>query len=372
MTLSATIAATPWTNCPPLPRGMPHTLLRAMATLDTIQLEIKPRSRQLLRILLRYVSARNASIPIFPKKNTLARIMGCGEATIFRLLHELENHRLVTRIQQEFSKKNGRAMSGRIQITRMLADMLNLPYDAAVNHMDKLSTVDTVKHDPIHSSPGVDKLSTQSNTRINPGFSTWQQWRLPNDVLWLVQTGGMTAPQVLQLMAIMKRRGQRLSDILACRGERLRQLRGAALYAYLRALTASDTDFAGVVERQLQERRRKTEAEARRTALEAARRRMQGNIYRHARTGLFYRPRGHLVEVYRNLKDLRPLWHAPCDPAFVEAVTLGKMIAVASDALGGSPGEMTVETDFRPDPGLFGMLRDSIKPLRLRPTVDHK
>ncbi|MDB5795857.1 MAG: Replication protein, partial [Noviherbaspirillum sp.] len=225
-------------------KNLPNRILRAID--DALHLHGLSRC---LRItfaeLCRFVPQAEPFATIFAKKETIADRIGVEVRTVQRHLAALEAQGLIERLSQERKSRNGRFSIARIRLTRKAAELVGL-IDAG--------------SDLMHSSPS-DNLST-GHTLSEPTISKPQlpqrtENGLPVELAWLTGNG-VSRAGVFCLMGLAKAKNKRLSDIATVVHDRIKELKGSGLFAYLAALCKGPTDFAVAA---ANERKRRQDAE---------------------------------------------------------------------------------------------------------------
>ena len=79
-------------------------------------------------------------------------------------------------------------------------------------------------------------------------------YALPSEFFWLVEGGKLTPSQVFLLMRLFSNRGQRLSDAVYVLRPTIEQLPRAKVFAYLRKVAVSPTDFRWLAKEKTQQR----------------------------------------------------------------------------------------------------------------------
>jgi DNA-binding transcriptional ArsR family regulator len=239
-----TIEATAGTLVPAKRKNLPNRILRAID--DALHLHGLSRClRMTFAELCRFVPQAEPFATIFAKKETIADRIGVEVRTVQRHLAALEAQGLIERLNQERKSRNGRFSIARIRLTRKAAELVGL-IDAG--------------SDLMHSPPS-DNLST-GHTLSEPTISKPQlpqrtENGLPVELAWLTGNG-VSRAGVFCLMGLAKTRNKRLSDIATVVYDRIKELKGSGLFAYLAALCKGPTDFAVAA---ANERKRRQDAE---------------------------------------------------------------------------------------------------------------
>lgn len=224
-------------------RNLPVRILRAIDA--ALHLPSIPRClRATLAEIVRYVPQAAPLSTVFARKERIAARLNASERTVFRHLAALKTEKLIEVLPQERKSRNGRFAIARIRLTEAGAAQLGL--------MEGV----------IQSPPGAKMadgytLTEPTNSKNQPAANNAT---VPADLTRL-SAQGMKRQGIFALMGMASARGKRLSDIVAVKGETLRELRGRRLFGYLRSLAQGPTDFAYAAQ---EARRQAAESEARR------------------------------------------------------------------------------------------------------------
>lgn len=231
-------------------RNLPVRILRAIDA--ALHLSSIPRCmRATLAEIVRCVSQADPFKTVFAHKKTLAERIGAWESTVYRHLAALESkYQLIERVEQERRSYNGKFAVSRIRLTRLGAELLGLAEPGVIQG----SPTPILEAGHIVSEPTNSKNQPAANAATVPADLT------------RLSAQGMKRQGIFALMGMASAKGKRLSDIVAVKGETLRELRGRRLFGYLRSLAQGPTDFAHAAR---EARRRAAESEARR--IDAAR-----------------------------------------------------------------------------------------------------
>ena len=232
--------------------------------------------------------------PIYPRKTTLARYADVGQATVYRALRDLEAKDLITRQEQE-RLEDGTLDITTIQITRRLAVALSIVVDspslpACNSSQEQLPTPNTTvevtatptitahpeqsvqptplppthqpqtiplravpfipkKIDGLIAGPICREQSSEPKASVNyqsasPRFVRIEGRSVAQELLWLITEKRLTFGGLFELQRLAKQvPGQCLSDFVALRSDRIRQLQTTNdCYKYLRTLIAQKLD----------------------------------------------------------------------------------------------------------------------------------
>lgn len=257
----------------------------------------KSTTAVLQAILAAGVSAENPYEPVFAKKATLAKLARCSEVTVYRAMRFLEESGWITRSSQE-RLEDGSMDIGLVSITEKLATLVGFivsPTNQQCDTTDKgvvepeanKTVIDTeaVAHG-FQSNPRAEAVSSgrQDQNRLHRGTasgsssgkmkdgliggpiytgerlvdpkasvnhqSTRQEFvriegrSVARELVWLIEEGRLTFGALFQLQTLAKQvPGQQLSDFVAFRSERIKQLSTANdCYRYLKKLITDGID----------------------------------------------------------------------------------------------------------------------------------
>lgn len=223
--------------------------------------------------LIKLVDCNDIRKGIFARRETLAKMAGRSMNQVKRALAWLEANGVITRNKRAHAGNRGSTSD--IYFTPRVLDMLQL-------------SVPT----PSELKPGVVKPVIKREVletgEVKYSRAPWVKVgkvRLPADLTGLVTHGGITGPGVLRLMALARKFGKSLSDVLAACQKRFkeiemagRSLAGRSLFVYLKKAATgerrSEADIAKDLAAQAEaervhqaklaqeHKRRKAEAEA--------------------------------------------------------------------------------------------------------------
>ena len=241
---------------------LPNRILRAIdAAMHSGSLP--RRLRPTLAQLVRFVSQDRPFETIFAKKETIALRTDSSVETIYRHLSALRELGLIETLDQERKSRNGRYAVSRIRLTAKCAELVGLVssaeqplpetvleaapvlFEASVSQSEP-PACGSATSEVIHNPPSV--KMTCRHTLTEPTISKSQPTRrtqngLPMDLTWLTRNG-LSRSGIFKLMSIAKQAGKRLSDVVTAVYDRIESIKGARLYAYLKALASGPTDFA--------------------------------------------------------------------------------------------------------------------------------
>jgi DNA-binding transcriptional ArsR family regulator len=316
---------------PAKPRNLPNRILRAFD--QAMHLKGLPRgARDVLAELCRFVPQNLPFQTIFAHKKTIADRMGMSERSLYRHLSTLESRQLIEVLEQDRKTRNGRFTVARIRLTRLAAALIGLieapellpdPEEPASTPAHATAAVDSpaLSAAPVASLNAIANTTAPNNDTASPALM--EQAKLassctalpdasgstdnisallvihtppsakmaarhtlseptiskhqptartengvPADLAWL-SSCGVSRPGIFKLMGLAKARAKRLSDIVLAVRERLRDMMGGRLYAYLAKLATGPTDFAMLAanERKRIEEAREAETYARKARI---------------------------------------------------------------------------------------------------------
>ena len=251
------------------PRNLPNRILRAIDGALNIQ-GLPKCVRPTLAAICRFVSQSEPFATIFAHKETIAKRTGSSEETIYRHLRKLKTLDLISVLDQERKSRNGRFAVSRIRLTKKAAMLLGLiPNEedifteepvqptttiqasmSAINRVNtaKIASANTPEIAVIHSTPSV--KMTDGHTLSEPTLSNYQPPQpvhtkngLPMDLAWMTGNG-LSKAGIFGLMGLAKQNKKRLSDIVTVLHERIKDLKGRALFAYVASICKGPSDFS--------------------------------------------------------------------------------------------------------------------------------
>ena len=253
----------------PSPTIYPVAIQRACAALDE-----SPVFRDLpdgyFRVVLRLfmkINLAQLAAPFVASRTTLARESGRSVETVGRAIAWLEERKLITRAQK--AQPGLRGSCAPITPTKRLLAALEFRGGTGVrSDMKPPNTGDTTPKQPPFGYPQDNAgLAVKSDGSISlppEGLQSKEttgvtgspvkpqekaktvvvgKFRLPADLAPLVVDQGLAPTGLLSLMAIARKAGQRLSDVVAVAKNWLIGLQGRQLYAYLLTLIRQGKDF---------------------------------------------------------------------------------------------------------------------------------
>lgn len=258
-------------------RNLPNRILRAIDNalhLGGLANTLRPT----LAEICRFVPQARPFDTVFARKQKIAERTGLSERSIYRHLKVLQRAGLIEITEQERKSRNGRFSISRIRLTRLAAELLGLiavetdhllkdeiiaessqPIDTPPGNLEEAASINlSVVHSaekPFMHSPPTDNLAV-GHILTKPTFTKNQPQPtkngLPLDLSWLT-SHGISRAGVFKLMGLAKNNKKRLSDIVVVVKDRLVEMRGGRLYAYLAALSKGPSDFSSAA---IQERSR--------------------------------------------------------------------------------------------------------------------
>lgn len=292
-----------------LAADLPPSIQRAIARVATVAVEAAPaaldlRDRWVLIQLIRNISLDDPFAPVAIRKATLARQIGCSQATVYRSLAKLEQAGWIARSQVK-SRRTGFqvgccvfsaeavAWLGVGEPARRGAARRSSVRDACSTSVELCSQLST-KGQPAGAEAVVEKRK-----------ATNAEDKVPPDVRWLVGSKRVSAFGVFALMREAARHGHRLSDVAAACRPAIE--RAADAFAFVKRLVSQPRDFAYIVAQQ-RERDARAERQARQaredSQLAAS---LQGTWWHDVPRGRILKVRGEFVEIAEPREAVRPL-----------------------------------------------------------------
>jgi hypothetical protein len=242
----------------------------------------KSTTAVLQAILATGVSTINPFDPVFAKKENLAKLAGCSEASVYRALNTLEKTGWIIRHPQE-RLEDGSLDIGLIVITKRLAELLGLitiknlsstnntknksqnlkSIEENNNHNKEKSittSVDNSKEDssklpftkmkdgltdgPINKGLTEVDQETSVNNQSQPAFIRIDGRSVARELYWLISEKKLTFGGLFELQKLAKKvPGQLLSDFVAYKQERIKELKTTNdCYRYLKKLISEGID----------------------------------------------------------------------------------------------------------------------------------
>lgn len=251
------------------PRNLPNRILRAIDGALNIQ-GLPKCVRPTLAAICRFVSQAEPFATIFAHKDTIAKRTGASEETIYRHLRTLKTLDLISVLDQERKSRNGRFAVSRIRLTKKAAVLLGLvaaeedPFSdefsnspgadqpsfpaPTIENTAEMSNENSSEIAVIHSTPNV--KMTDGHTLSEPTLSNYQPPQpaptkncLPVDLAWM-SGNGLSKAGIFGLMGLAKQNKKRLSDIVTVLHERIKDMKGRELFAYVASICKGPSDFA--------------------------------------------------------------------------------------------------------------------------------
>lgn len=255
-----------------LPGGIalrrPQAVRDVMARLLELDLSGLPRSaRAVLLYLGSLINVGDPATPIYPKRATIARETGFSEPTVYRALDTLEMQGWITRDCQRQDADTGLFAESLIRmgevVTALFAAVRRQNVSPPeqnpsllVSNEDAASLVESASPESIqktsHEIPSPTLIlqaplygeQGSSLKRSNaPAALASSKVSLPAELHFLEQVGRLKPPQVVALMAVAKRHSVWLQDLVAAKSDVIRRGTIRNLFAYLRKLIQSGTDW---------------------------------------------------------------------------------------------------------------------------------
>lgn len=210
-------------------RNLPNRILRAFDAAKHIE-GLSKSLRAALAELVRYVPQNEPFATVFAHKAKIAERLSVTERTLYRYLAGLKSAGLIEVMPQERKSRNGRYAVARIRLTPKAAMLVGLIEPQA-------DVIHTLPYDKLSDGQSLSEPTIAKTHRPEATIGG-----LPADLAHL--TGqGMSKAGLFKLMGIAKAHGKRLSDIVTAMANRLADLKGGRLYAYLAKLASGPTDF---------------------------------------------------------------------------------------------------------------------------------
>lgn len=377
-------------------------------------------TRVLQAIIASGVSVSDPFSPVFAKKATLAKLAGCSEVTVYRALKELERNGWISRVQQE-RLNDGMMDIGIVSITHKLALRIELiaitepnsvdlkklePFPTGAmahgvggskqsnkgeliaentggNHAMAASKVEFKapvvakmkgglkdgsiykEEHKVYPKASVDYQSTQDL------FVSLDGRKVAKELVWLISENRLTFGQLFKLQVLAKQvPGQTLSDYVAYRSERLKQLGTSNdCYRYLKKFIDDKIDAKYLVADRDRKAHRANRNGQRQRINEKCRdwaKAYDGKIFESQRTGAKYMVHAasgtiELIETNNNKKTIYRI-----DRRFMRAVQSGllttyvRSVSTYGEAVPCRKNSRTEEQQIRAEAVLMqmkGMLR---------------
>lgn len=288
---------------------LPPSIQRAIARVSTVASEIvlaalDLRDRWVLIQLIRNVSLDDPYTPVTIRKSTLARQLGCSEATVYRSLAKLERAGWFARSQVK-SRRTGFQV-GCCVFSAEAIKWLGLAEPA--QHR-------TARRSSVRDACCISvELRSQLSTKGQPaaaealgkkGKAAIAADKVPSDVRWLVEAKRVSPFGVFALMREATKHGHRLSNVVAACRSAVEQATNA--YAFVKRLVSQPRDFAYLAAEQryrVEHAERQARQEREDTQLAAS---LQGSWWHDAKRGRILKVRGEFVEIAEPREAVRPL-----------------------------------------------------------------
>lgn len=373
--------------CPAAYRNRPARLRAAIYRVWELANDLafsRATTRVAQAILASGVSVSEPLDAVFTKKRTLARLAQCSEVTVYRALRRLETDHLIVRDQQERTA-DGMLDIGYIRLTQKFACRLGLLEPGTnirdarfINNHDQdgggragnISPEPTLPSPPLcetgHAigsgvlsptpvhpslehhpmSPVIDGMiggsmytkepeaypkASVNNQSTPQGFVRMEGRSVAVELVWLIAEKRLTYGQLFKLQRLAGQvSGQKLTDYVTYRSERLRQLpTNNDCYRYLKRFIDEKIDARYLCA----ERARRKECDARRDAARAQcdaiyawAKPINGRVFASEGTGLAYRihASSRTIEVVK--AGVSTGTSLPLNRRFMDAVRDGKLV----------------------------------------------
>lgn len=345
----------------------------------------KSTTAVLQAIIAAGVAADDPLAPIFARKSTLAKMAECSEVTVYRAMRQLEDAGWISRSEQ-VRLDDGSMDIGLLSITKKLAALVGLCLEEEVHGSAEESkrsqdvdsepvTVNNKEHSLtpnmagsdgapraaalVGNGPQQDRADGEFGTQMKdgliagpiyrgeqrvdpkasvnyqstrPGFVRIEGRSVAQELVWLIEEKRLTFGALFQLQTLAKRvPGQTLSDFVAYRSERIKQLPTTAdCYRYLKKLISDGIDARYLCaqrakqEHRVMRRQQRDTAAASRAAWCRARHEM---TFLNTQTGVTYRINANhgLLELGENgLPTSKP--NLAITSKFIKAVEEGRLV----------------------------------------------
>lgn len=242
---------------PAIRKNLPNRILRAVD--NALHIGALPRAlRPTLAEIARFVPQDRPFDTVFAKKESIALRIHASVETVFRHLKALKALGLIETLEQERKSRSGRFAVSRIRLTRQGAGLLGL-IELPIDVYAEAIMVDAIEVDASkeHGAAGADisvihtpphGILPVRQTLTEPTISKHQlpqrtENGVPIDLAWL-SGNGVSRAGIFCLMGLARAKNKRLSDIVTVVHQRIRELKGSRLFAYLAALCKGPSDFS--------------------------------------------------------------------------------------------------------------------------------
>lgn len=246
----------------------PVSVKRLMLSVMALNMSGLPRTtRDVLLYLVSLVDAGDHQAPVFPQRETIAAATGLSLPTVYRHLKALAAAGYIERMPQRHDDAGTFADAPLCLMSRVLSetaagcdshDSCGAP-DAKEEYggttQDRLSQGVVATDSPsinLKDALYVD-LKKTSKESLDSGLPHTRPKtnNIPASLQWLLGIG-LDAGKILSLMVIAKRAGVWLQDLIEVKRDFIADPKSGirSLFAYLRSLLLSDTDWAWVRKRQ--------------------------------------------------------------------------------------------------------------------------
>jgi hypothetical protein len=197
----------------------PSMISRAITMLDEDPfLRALPRTVWgVLFRLIKKINVNELQQPIFASRETLAKESCESMPSLSRQLRKLEDEGVITRNQKARAGLKGSSSEIFFTGKAIQAMRLDLPPPGELNQTVKNRSIDSIG----------------SVTYEDTGFVRIGPFRIPADLTKLIHQGGMKVTAVLKLMKVASQAGQKLSEVVAALGDKIFDLHGRQLFAYI-------------------------------------------------------------------------------------------------------------------------------------------
>jgi DNA-binding MarR family transcriptional regulator len=227
--------------------------------------------------------------PVFARKTTLATMAGVTTRTVFRSLDKFEKKGLITRHDQK-RLEDGSMDISEISITSAFWSQLGInndqqQSDGSNNNLllpnthssdlpetvlsCELSRGAICKEQTVEQKASVNNQSPAPVPTVSTqnGFVRYQGRSVARELFWLIEENRLTLSGLFLLQKLAKKIGQRLSDFVQLRSERLRELHTAGdCFRYLKSLIQQNMDAAYLCSLQTRKRHQARRSEQKKQA----------------------------------------------------------------------------------------------------------
>lgn len=210
--------------------------------------------RPTLAAICRHVSWTTPFEPVFPHKETLAKLVGASVSSIHNHLKALSTLGLITLLPQRRNPDTGEFGGSKIQLTQQAAELLELGEFAVDHFSDQPSTVSGAGHikglTPPVFKPKEDQRGPAEKKPETPKGNPGQQIELPLALADACAEFGIKPAGMAAMRGEARKAGHDLRNIIECARAYMLKLalqHGRAV-GYLRKMIGQNVDYAGKAE----------------------------------------------------------------------------------------------------------------------------